>query len=343
ASGPGKNDPGNYKDCAYSDRDGAFSISHLTKSQWLTPPPGGYSEADYLIGWICILPEEYLAAKAVLDQQYDFYHIARGRNDRMSYTLGRMGQHPVVINQPPSSLYGEIHASAIAHSMKSTFAKIWFVLLLGIGGGVPQNGHDIRVGDVVLGEKVIPYASGKNTIFGFFGFEITGRMAYPPPPDPLCCPDWTRKKNQIPWTQYLQGPSCDCLQYEKQRFAYMISRPPCVGDLVKVHKGSIGSAGAVVKNADVRDDLATRENLICFEMEAAGVMSTMPCLPVRGISDYSDSHKNDAWHQYAALAAAVYAKEILGTLTISDVMRSPLELDDGDIAEYMKDATREFA
>jgi hypothetical protein len=46
-------------------------------------------------------------------------------------------------------------------------------------------------------------------------------------------------------------------------------------------------------------------------MEAAGLMNDFPCLVIRGICDYADSHKNDCWQRYAAAAAAACAKEIL--------------------------------
>jgi hypothetical protein len=40
-------------------------------------------------------------------------------------------------------------------------------------------------------------------------------------------------------------------------------------------------------------------------------MDGFPCLVIRGICDYADSFKNDAWHRYAATTAAAYAKEFL--------------------------------
>ncbi|KAF5528920.1 ankyrin 3, partial [Fusarium mexicanum] len=54
-------------------------------------------------------------------------------------------------------------------------------------------------------------------------------------------------------------------------------------------------------------------------MEAAGLMDILPCLPIRGICDYSDSHKNKEWHRYAAATAAAYAKELLGELPVAEV------------------------
>ncbi|OJI97585.1 hypothetical protein ASPVEDRAFT_97965, partial [Aspergillus versicolor CBS 583.65] len=50
---------------------------------------------------------------------------------------------------------------------------------------------------------------------------------------------------------------------------------------------------------------------LCFEMEAVGLMDSFPCLVVRGILDYADSHKNDHWQGYAAATAAACAKELL--------------------------------
>jgi hypothetical protein len=40
-------------------------------------------------------------------------------------------------------------------------------------------------------------------------------------------------------------------------------------------------------------------------------MDHFPCLVIRGICDYSDSHKNKEWQGYAAMAAAAYAKDLL--------------------------------
>lgn len=49
-------------------------------------------------------------------------------------------------------------------------------------------------------------------------------------------------------------------------------------------------------------------------MEAAGVLGEYPCVVVRGICDYADSHKNKGWQNYAAATAAAYAKELLSRI-----------------------------
>jgi nucleoside phosphorylase len=66
-----------------------------------------------------------------------------------------------------------------------------------------------------------------------------------------------------------------------------------------------------MKDALVRDTLAAEKDVLCFEMEAAGLMNQFPCLVIRGVCDYSDSHKNKEWQGYAAMAAAAYTKDLL--------------------------------
>lgn len=55
-------------------------------------------------------------------------------------------------------------------------------------------------------------------------------------------------------------------------------------------------------------------------MEAAGLMNNFPCFVIRGICDYADSHKNKRWQAYAAVTAAVYAKEILFVILLKEIV-----------------------
>jgi hypothetical protein len=66
-----------------------------------------------------------------------------------------------------------------------------------------------------------------------------------------------------------------------------------------------------MRNGKERDEIARRHSALCFEMEAAGMMDNVQCLPIRGICDYSDSHKDKVWQDYAAATAAAYARELL--------------------------------
>jgi nucleoside phosphorylase len=78
-----------------------------------------------------------------------------------------------------------------------------------------------------------------------------------------------------------------------------------------------------MRHGGTRDRLRNELNVLCSEMEAAGLMDNFPCLVVRGICDYADSHKNDRWQKYAAATAAAYAKELLCIIPRHEVAGTP--------------------
>lgn len=79
---------------------------------------------------------------------------------------------------------GTISAASIAVQMQSTFTELRFGLMVGIGGGVPSEEHDIRLGDVVVSKPmrtfggVIQYDSRKTVQDG--KFIQTGSLNKPP-------------------------------------------------------------------------------------------------------------------------------------------------------------------
>ena len=93
------------------------------------------------------------------------------------------------------------------------------------------------------------------------------------------------------------------------------------GKDVAVHYGLIASGNMVIKDSERRDSLnkSLGGDVLCVEMEAAGIMNDFPCVVIRGICDYADSRKNDEWQNYAAAVAAGCAMELLGYVLPSDV------------------------
>ena len=98
-------------------------------------------------------------------------------------------------------------------------------------------------------------------------------------------------------------------------------------DLPWSHYGLIASGNSVIKDGRTREKLGAEIGALCFEMEAAGLMLDFPCIVIRGICDYSDSHKNKQWQGYAALVAASYAKELLEYLAPSHITQEQLAAD----------------
>ncbi|KAK6496346.1 hypothetical protein TWF481_002371 [Arthrobotrys musiformis] len=305
---------------------------------------------DYTVGWICSLKTEYIAARAFLDETHGLpEHVSVG--DKNAYTLGRMGRHNVVIAVLPHGEYGISSAARVASDMQHSFPCVRIGLLVGIGGGAPTPNHDIRLGDVVVSttknEKscVLQYDFGKR-IQGR-KFQLTGSLNKPPP---LLRAAITQLQVKYEEDGHQIDDAIDKALKKKPRMegyrrpnlysdklyrsdvvhpfdneeacletcglSGLISRPPRDEneDDPMIHYGRIASSNSLMMDALERDQLAQDEDILCFEMEAAGLMNHFPCLVIRGIYNYSDSHKNKEWQGYAAMTAAAYAKDLLSQI-----------------------------
>jgi nucleoside phosphorylase len=298
---------------------------------------------DYNVGWVCALPIELAAAREMLDEEHQ--DLSQDLNDTNIYTLGRIGEHNVVLVCLPAGRIGNNCATAVTIEMKSKFTAIRFGLMVGIGGGVPSAESDVRLGDVVVSRPymehggVIQYDFGKTTPSGFVR---TGYLNTPP----------TVLLNALAklQSQHLRGRS-NLAAYLPQRFAYdnvepdilfestynhvggptcgrcskdrLVERTSHRTQEVMVHCGTIASGNQVIKDGVTRDILSSElGGVLCFEMEAAGLMNNFPCLVIRGICDYADSHKNKRWQPYAAATAAAFAKEFLSIIPALKEVRS---------------------
>lgn len=311
--------------------------------------------SDYTVGWICALNVEYLAAQLCLDEEHDDVSSNASAADSNYYTLGRIGKHNVVMTILSIGEYGTISAASVLKDMLHAFPNIRVGLMVGIGGGVPTN-HDIRLGDVVVSTPsngssgVYHYGFGK-TIQGR-NFVDIGVLNQPPPvlrtavaglktqyrrkghqmdqriddllakERPLVRQDHSRPDlatDKLFKPELIHDDICgkngQCIHNE----ANLVSRHERteLEDSPTIHYGTIASGNTVIRDAIVRDKLAKEKDVLCFEMEAAGLMNHFPCLVIRGISDYSDSHKNKQWQGYAALTAALYAKDLLSRISAS--------------------------
>ena len=306
---------------------------------------------DYHIGWISSLQTEYAVAWQLLDETFPSPNLST--NDCNAYTCGRIGEHNVVMTCLAMGSYGLTSAASVATDMLRSFSAIRFGLMVGIGGGAPSEKHDIRLGDVVVstpaGQRggVMHYAFGKaiqNRAFQWTGslnsppeillravgklatlHEIHGHQIRSTVNDMIQKNTRLERKYQKPppRTDVLYKSSFihpndneDCIELcikQRDQIVQRADRGPKEDDPV-IHYGLIASADQLMKDADARDRLAEKEGVLCFEMEAAGLMNQFPCVVIRGICDYSDTHKNDIWQGYAAATAAAYAKELLGVI-----------------------------
>lgn len=305
---------------------------------------------DYTVGWVCALPIELAAAQEILDEEHEGLPVHDLDPNR--YTLGRIGSHNVVLACLPAGQVGIGPAAASAVRMISKFKSIHFGLVVGVGGGVPSAETDIRLGDVVVSQPfkqhsgVVQYDSGKTGRGG----HITRTGSLNAPPTILL-----NAVSQLRANQYRQRSSLttrlsvfDRLPHFKREAAgpdilfeaaynhnggarcercnkdRVIHRPTRgAKEEVTIHYGTIASGNILMKDGITRDQLSERlGGVLCFEMEAAGLMNDFPCIVVRGICDYADSHKNKAWQPYAAATAAVCAKEILSLVPAANAIET---------------------
>ncbi|PLB48839.1 purine and uridine phosphorylase [Aspergillus steynii IBT 23096] len=301
---------------------------------------------DYTIGWICALPNEMAAAQAMLDEHHA--SLPKDANDKNTYTLGRMGVHNVVMTCLPAGVTGTVAAARVAGHMRSTFRGTRLGLMVGIGGGVPDV-HDIRFGDVVVGVPsgclggVVQYDFGKTV--QDHKFLRTGSLNRPPDEllsavsrlkaDHLCGKvnienyinetfedsqlstefSYPGAENDLLYqNDYDHAPANDNDDCQKCDPTKVVLRKPRNSACPRIHYGLIASGNQVMRHGTTRTRLAKELGAICFEMEAAGLVDSFPCLVIRGICDYSDSHKNKRWQGYAAVTAAAYAKELLSVI-----------------------------
>lgn len=96
------------------------------------------------------MPVELAAATEMLDEEHGDPVPTQDATDTNIYSLGRIGQHKVVIVCLPAGQMGTSSAAAVVAQMMSKFVCVKFGLMVGIGGGVPSKEADVRLGDVVI-------------------------------------------------------------------------------------------------------------------------------------------------------------------------------------------------
>jgi nucleoside phosphorylase len=307
---------------------------------------------DYQIGIICALATEKAAMVAMLDETYD--KLPKDKADPNDYTFGRIGEHDVVIACLPAGSMGNGPAATVVNNMTRSFS-IKFGLMVGVGGGVWSKRTDIRLGDVAVSQPtgvhggVLQWDYGKTENGGEFrrigslnkpppvllhalqalktfditdGIDILGALSIMIKNKPRMAKNYKyqgAEHDQLFKATYdhVSGETCECCDTES-----IVPRPPREDSTPAIHYGNIASGNQVMKHGATRDRISKDEDVICFEMEAAGLMDDFPCLVIRGICDYADSHKNKRWQPYAAATAAAFARVLLGFIDKQEVIET---------------------
>lgn len=326
---------------------------------------------EYTIGLVTALSEERAAVEVMLDEEHsEPAHYSKTHTDHNSYSWGRIGKHNVVLASLPNQAVGKVEANTVAMSMITIFPSIRVGLMIGVGGGVPSQDYDIRLGDIVVSipferaPGVVQYDLGREELINGQRRFVERGILNKPPRSLLNAisalraehmrrgesrvnsiiadvfrqrPRMKKKKTRFglafsdqgaendvlfPATYPHASPNSDCSSCGREELVW---RDPREDDGPFIHYGIIASGDRVIKDAQVRDQIANRikdntgGDCLCFEMEAAGLMDGFPCLVIRGVSDYSDTHKNWRWQGYASMTAAAFAKGLLSKVNIQEV------------------------
>jgi nucleoside phosphorylase/signal transduction histidine kinase len=296
-----------------------------------------------MIGVITALEKEYVAVEAMLDNiQYDYIQSGDGAGRRYCF-----GEIPDIRGRPHHVILamadvGNNQAAIRATQLLLHFPKIETLVMVGIAGGVPhptKPDEHVRLGDIVVSNHggVIQYDFNKET----YDFEtekpvITIRNHPRPPSAALLeaarfmnaaelrgADQWSKsiERGSHLWGSIRPSDDTDRLANSSLPASWVSHPfdPRRLAGRPRVFLGPIASANKLLKNPTLRDSLRDAYGVKAVEMEASGISDATwyqekSYLIVRGICDYCDGNKNDAWQAYAAVVAAAFTRGLLETL-----------------------------
>jgi len=307
--------------------------------------------SQYQLAIVTALPKEFAAVEVMLDQHHD----VAIPGDPVRYTVGTISPHSVVVTLLPKM--GNNPATAVSSNLLRSFTNISDVIMVGIAGGVPNpenTGDHVRLGDIVVSMDagIVQFDAGKFEQIVRGGEpahkHFTIRASDPPPSSRLQQTvrvlEARRIRGERSWERYIARAAVlenaarpldttDIL-HDSQDPNKIIPHPEDmmrVPGQPKLHYGLIGSSNMLLKEPELRDRLRDEYKVRAIEMEGSGIATatwmngTAGYLLIRGICDYCDSHKMDAWQGYAAAAAAAYVRALIETIPTNTVTSATVQ------------------
>ncbi|KAI1044917.1 hypothetical protein LB505_014381 [Fusarium chuoi] len=299
---------------------------------------------DFSVALVCALSLEFDAVCMVVDEFWDEDGDQFGKSDgdHNMYVTGRIDRHNVVIVLLGK---GKVNSATAATSLRVSYPKICLTILVGVCGAVPSiKEKHISLGDVVISDTIVRYDFGHQTDHEFARRKTChGDMM---PKEILNLLESLQTvlgrrrlmKACVAFIEELEGTAARMGQhgrYERPEKGVISASGPISQPLAlrgqediniqapTVHFGPMASGDTVMVSAEHRDRIAAAENIIAFEMEGAGVWQELPCIIVKGVSDFADREKTKEWQDYAAAMAAATSKAILKQYIHTDRNSTP--------------------
>ncbi|PLN81269.1 hypothetical protein BDW42DRAFT_200891 [Aspergillus taichungensis] len=330
--------------------NGARTLTHSPSMNWLrkihdqSPPDEIPHPSRFRWGWLCASGSDYQAVLRVLDHRFSTNGHEEVQHSK-GYTLGHIGKHNIVIC-PPN--YSQTCLSLDAENMQLAYPSIQQFLIVGIASGMATPNLDVRLGDIIIGERAFSYdvqtgihgdtyaprnvaleqtcrALNTKILLREGGVQDFVQEFVQKQPS-----QFQRPKNRdiLFESDYLHTNSCKCLKKPASTISEGIVRPDRSPDkLIQVHYGTIASLSQDLEDANLRDRLAFAKNVLCADTQSASTMEKVNCLPVLGICNYGDSHKQNYWNNYASLTAVICAKELLDCIALLPVTNTANGID----------------
>ncbi|KAG5764859.1 hypothetical protein H9Q72_007037 [Fusarium xylarioides] len=289
----------------------------------------------FSVALLCALPLEFDAVCMIVDEFWDEDGDRFGKTggDQNMYVTGRIDKHNVVIVMLGK---GKVNSATAATSLRTSYPNISLAILVGVCGAVTSiREKDIRLGDVVISDTIVRYDFGHQTDQEFVRKETSHGDLVPREILNLL----ESLQTVLGKRQLMKGSATVIEEFKEtavrlgQHGRYerpekriistsgshsqsLALRGQEVDQTIDIqaptiHFGPMASGDTVMVSAGHRDRIAASENIIAFEMEGAGIWQELPCIIVKGVSDFADCEKTKEWQDYAAAMAAATSKAIL--------------------------------
>lgn len=235
----------------------------------------------YTVGWICAIVAESVAAQEFLDEEDDPPAFVQTHDDN-NYTLGRIGPHKVVIATLPYGECGTVSAARADAKMLLSFPNIRIGLMV-VLGAVRLARRTIFVLGTSSSARLAterpacssmtsarPYKARSSSTHG----SSTNHRHFSKPP---CHVDATLDMNPRLRPEFQRPDQCTDRLFKAEVThdptratdeTHLVPRRERTKDEDNpaIHYGTITSADQLMKDATIRDKLATERNVLCFEM-----------------------------------------------------------------------------
>lgn len=271
----------------------------LLKAEWDTKQ--SLRTPDVLI--LTALPVELTAAKKAFDIADDIPPHVTSNGIHFWPTVIQRSDGPMKGIVASFAGAGNVNASAITTVLLSEF-KPKKVMMMGIAAGLREK---MVLGEVIVSDRVVYYESAAALEGGKFA----------PRPE-ILRPHMSTQQNL---NTYLATPSLSARLSERgQTMGFEMPASSQAGNVaagITVSPATIASGELLIRDPALQQSFrALHDKAYVAEMEAYGVFDAcekqrVPALIVRGISDFGDGDKDDAFHTIASVAAAIITIDYL--------------------------------